>query len=261
MNRMTVLNNLYNEFAAYYATITNDRDFKTQMQCILDTYDAGSPCNDLLELFAGQSFHSIEAMKQGAEIWAIDSSADMKELAIANGFNKAGQYVVGNLPEAVSAMAEAPRFDCVLCLFNGICNLNTEGLSRLFKALKEVVSEKGKVFLELQDLFYMMEYVSDPSVHYHDVAHGDYAMIKYAWPAEKIKWNPYSFTAEVPVKMMIQSWQGTQLKDFTSTDHIHSTEVVLFLAGLAGFKGKILSEEEPWKTAFQFSVVLELSLA
>ncbi len=123
-----MLNNLYKEFAAYYATITNDRDFKGQIKCILDTYDAESPCNTLLELFAGQSVHSIEAMRQGTDSWAVDSSTEMKELAIANGFNNAGQYVVGNLPEAILDFAAAPKFDCVLGLFNGICNLTTEGL-------------------------------------------------------------------------------------------------------------------------------------
>lgn len=255
-----MLNNLYKEFAAYYATITNDRDFKAQMQCILDTYNEASPCTAMLELFAGQSAHSIEAMRRGIEVWAVDSSTEMKDLALANGFNHADHYVVGNLPEAVSEFAAAPRFDCVLALFNGICNLTTGGLFDLLMALKEVLNARGKAFVEFQDLFYMMEYVGNAGVQYQDIIHTNGDLIKYAWPADKIKWNPYSFTAEVPVKMMIQSWRGTQLKEFTSTDHIHSAEVVLFLASLAGFKGRILTEEEPWKSCFEFSVVLELSL-
>ncbi|WP_442587804.1 hypothetical protein ACSBL2_17300 [Pedobacter sp. AW31-3R] len=155
-------NKLYKEFASYYAAVV-DRDFKEQMGQILVEYNLTHPCRNMLELFAGQSLHSISSYQfKKIDTWAVDSSAEMKTLAIQNGFKNPDQYIVGNLPEALLSLKHKINFDCILALFNGVCNLDTKALYDLLALLKILLNNYGKVFLEYHDIFYIMKYLEDP---------------------------------------------------------------------------------------------------
>lgn len=248
-------NDLYKEFADYYAAVL-ERDFKGQMELLLGEFTAAHPCRNMLELFAGQSLHSISADEFAVlDNWAVDSSAEMKALAIGNGFKRAEQYLVGNLPEALSPLKHKMRFDCIFALFNGVCNLEVKALYELLSQMKILLNTYGKIFLEFHDLYYIMKYMEDPRIDYQEVKDKHGNLLKFAWPSDTIKWNSYSFTAEVPVRIMTDE----QSIDFYSIDHLHSTELILFLAGLVGLQGRILTEEERWKATFPCMIVLELS--
>ena len=254
-------NKLYKEFASYYADVTNDRDFKSQLELILDTYDSANPCKSFMELFAGQSLHSVEALKKpDIDVWAIDSSTEMKQIALAEGFKNPAQYIVGDLPEAILNCPENAKFDCITCLYNGLSILNIENVFQLLKNCKQKLNDHGKLFVEMHDIFLMTEYLSDPQIRYTEVTNSKGELIKYAWPSGKIKWNAYNYRAEVPVQFLIQSSQRTDTIEFTSYDHIYSTEHIIFLAGLLGFEARILTETPAWIEFFGSSIILELSI-
>jgi hypothetical protein len=254
-------NKLYKEFASYYADVTNDRDFKAQLELILSTFESGNPCISFLELFAGQSLHSIEALKKpDIDVWAIDSSSEMKQIALAEGFKNPAQYIVGDLPEAILSCPDNIKFDCITCLYNGLSILNIENVFQLLKNCRQKLSDHGKMFVEMHDIFLITEYLSNPQIRYTEVTNSRGELIKYAWPSGKIKWSPYNYRAEVPVQFLIQSSQRTDTIEFTSYDHIYSTEHIIFLAGLIGFEAKILTETQSWAEFFGGSIILELSI-
>ncbi|KIO76591.1 hypothetical protein TH53_14210 [Pedobacter lusitanus] len=151
-------NKLYKEFASSYAAVTNNRDFKAQLELLLNTYQPEQPCQSFIELFAGQSYHSIAAIQKGTmDVWAVDSSLEMKQLAVAEGFLNPEQYIVGDLPGSIAA--HPVKFDCVACLYSGLSTLPMQAVYELLQNIRPLLSNKGKVFIELHDIFYTMEYV------------------------------------------------------------------------------------------------------
>jgi hypothetical protein len=256
-------NKLYKEFASYYVAATNDRDFKNQLELILDTYDAENPCRSILELFAGQSLHSIEATKNpDMDVWAIDSSSEMKQIALAAGFNNPDKYIVGDLPEAILDCVDQVKFDCITCLYHGLSNLTKTAVFDLLNNCKKILNSNGKLFIELHDIFYMMQYIANPQIHYTEVENAKGEQIKYAWPSDKIEWDPYTFTAKVPVKFLVQSPQRQRVDtiEFTSTDHLYSTEDIVFLANLLGYNCRIMTTHPSWGKYFEKEIILELSI-
>lgn len=253
-------NTLYNEFSNFYAAMSNDRDFGGQLDYLLNTFSNNHPCRSLLELFAGQSLHGIAAQKKGTiNVWAADSSAEMKELALINGFKDPNQYLVGHLPGVITKFNPINKIDCILCLYHGLSNLKIESVHQLFKSLKKVLNKKGKIFVEIHNISKLMEYVEAPHVHKELLQMDANSTIQYAWPSEKIKWSPYSFSAIVPIKVYLSSAAGTKALELFSQDRIYSAEDIQFIAGLLGYKSKILTDEMTDRTPFGHSIILELS--
>lgn len=254
-------NKLYKQYASSYAAVTNNRDFKGQLELILQTYQPENPCQSFIELFAGQSLHAIEAFKKGdIEVWAADSSQEMKELAVSQGFLKPDHYIVGYLPESILNNTGNVKFDCIACLYSAFSAIPMHKVFDLLFYIKPLLSDKGKIFIELHDVFYTMEYVANPVVTYKEVQNSAGELIKYAWPSGKIKWDHFSHTAEVPITFNIQSAAHSETVEFTSTDHIYSAEEIIFMANLLDYNSRILSTDPVWEDKFPGGIVLELSL-
>ena len=252
---------LYKEFAPYYAAASGERDFKNQLASILSTYTTESPCNSFLELFAGQAAHSLEAQKnQDLDVWATDSSREMKQLAIKNGFKNPDQYILGNLPESVLKFSENTKFDCITCLYNGLSNLTTREVYELFANSKPLLNTRGKIFIEMHDVGRIMEYITDPQIHFTEVQTTEGEPFKFAWPSGKIKWDNYSYTAKVPVQFLIPTSKRIDTIEFTSIERIYSVDEVRFIAELLGYNCKILTEDPLWQINFPTGMILELSL-
>lgn len=253
-------NKLYKEFASYYAAMSNHRNFTGQLDFILASYPPESPCRSLLELFAGQSLHSIAALKKGdINVWAIDGSPEMKALAISNGFKNPDQYIVGDLPEAILEVNRI-KFDCVTCLYHGLSNLTPQKLYEALSNIKKVLNPNGKIFLEIHNIYMIMGYLNSPVIHYEEIQDFPGETVRYAWPSGPIRWNPLNFNAEVPIKLIIQSSKGIETIEFISDDRIYSAEEIAFIGELHGYHTKILNHEVPGRVNFGNSVVLELSL-
>lgn len=256
-------NKLYQEFAGYYAAMSNHRDFKGQLDCILDLYDPKAPCRSLLELFSGQSFHSIEAFNKGnIDVWAIDSSSEMKNLALRSGFQKAEQYIVGLLPEAILSYNGKEKFDCILCLYHGLSNMTMKQVYETLGHLKNLLSENGKLFIEIHNIEKIMEYLTSPMVHEEEIqtSGGADLVVKYAWPSEKISWNCFDYNAIVPIKLILESSSGAETIELTSQERIFSTEEIIFIAELLGYNTRILTDEISGRVHFGNSIILELSV-
>lgn len=256
-------NKLYQEFASYYAAMSNQRDFKGQMDCILDLYAPEEPCRSMLELFSGQSFHSIEALGKGnIDVWAIDSSPEMKELALRAGFQKAEQYIVGNLPEALLASTDQVKFDCILCLYHGLSNMTMKGVYEALGYLKNLLNKKGKLFIEVHNIEMIMEYLTSPTSRMEELQTSGNTdiVVKYAWPSAKVIWNPLDYNAIVPIKLTLESSTGIENIEFISQERIFSAENVMFIADLLGYNSRILTDEVPGRIHFGNSVILELSI-
>ncbi|MCX2486789.1 hypothetical protein [Pedobacter sp. MR2016-24] len=252
-------NKLYDEYAEYYAAITDDRDFEKQLDCILSLYE-GVKCENLLELFAGQAKHSIAALKRYINVWAIDSSKNMKRIALKKGFIKEDQYLIGYLPECMLNINSEVKFDCILCLYNGLSNLNIESVYNLLTNAKDRLSGKGRIIIEMHNIEGIMRYVAEPQINSVDLINERNEQIIYEWPSDKVIWDPYSFKANVPVKVRVDSNGIQSIYDLSTIDYIYGLDEIAFLGKLIGLKSRILSEDENWSNIYQNSVILEMSL-
>lgn len=252
-------NKLYKEFASYYAAMSNHRNFKGQLDYILQSYSPEQPCSTMMELFAGQSLHSIAALEKGdIDVWALDGSPEMKELALSEGFKNPDQYIVGDLPESILECVGKVKFDCILCLYHGICNLTIVDAYELLKNLKKVLNNNGKVFLEIHNIYKIMEYIGSPGTRYVETTTSKGETIKFAWPSGPIRWNTYDYNAEVPVEIIIESEKGTETIDFVSEDRIYSAEGIDFIGSLLGYECRVMIHDVPGREHFGQSVILEL---
>ncbi|MCC8423662.1 class I SAM-dependent methyltransferase [Mucilaginibacter sp. UR6-11] len=247
-------------FADYYAKMSNDRNFKGQLECILNSYGQ-NPNLHLLELFAGQALHGIEASQRGnIDVWAIDSSEEMKQLALDNGFKNTDQYLVADLPEGLLKCEGNVLFDCVICLYHGLSNLNIEAVFTLLGHVKKLLNVNGKIFIELHNINKLMSYIENPEIHFEELQTSYDEKLQYAWPGGKIQWSPYSYEAEVPIKLNIKLQSTRETIELTSRDYIYSADEIKFLAHLLGYKTKILTNESEGRPHFGNSVLLELSI-
>ncbi|PWG80222.1 class I SAM-dependent methyltransferase [Pararcticibacter amylolyticus] len=250
---------IYRDSAYYYSQITNDRDFSAQVDFLLKQFPPEHPCSSLLELFAGQALHAIEAQKWGIDAWAIDNSKEMKPLAIEGGFSEPAQYILGDLPGAISECRGKTMFDCILCLYHGFSNLSMHDAYNLIINLKSILNPGGRIFVETQNVALLMDRLSAPGIRMEELDNSGDEVIKYAWPGGPIRWDPYSFTADVPVQLIISSSGSTRIREFISQEHMYSAENLLFLASLLGLEGRVLTDSSPGRNSFPGSVLLELS--
>jgi len=257
---------LYKQFASYYAGVTSDRNYKGHIALILDSFEPERPCLTFMELFAGQALHGLEAAKnKDIDLWALDSSAQMKDIAIMEGFEKPNQYIVGALPEAILECAGKVIFDGMIALSCSITYLDKAALYQLLKNTKETLRKKGKIFIETYDNISFMGEVEQSIAHtgtyswFPDIQTPNGEIVRLAWPSEKIRWNANSYSIEIPVKLYIVSEKGTETVEFISKQHIHSAEDIIFVGNLLGYSSKILSADAQWKTTFDNNVVIELT--
>jgi len=251
-------NKLYDEYADYYAAITDDRDFEKQLDCILSLYE-DLKCENLLELFAGQAKHSIAAIKHQINTWAVDSSEKMKSIAMQNGFVTEGHYLTGYLPESLEYIHSDIKFDCILCLYNGLSNLNMESVYNLLSSAKKLLSENGRIIIEMHNIQGIMQYVAEPQINSINVINERNEQITYEWPSDKIEWNNFCFKAIVPVKVKVNVNGKQEIYYLNTIDYIYGLDEIAFLGKLLGFKSRILSESEEWSSSYPNSLILELT--
>lgn len=252
---------LYKKFAEYYVAINNSRDYKTELDCILKSYDPEYPCGSFIELFAGQASHSIAAFRKGnMDVWAIDSSSDMKRIAVSQGFKNPDHYIIGDLPGEILNIPSIVKFDCVACLCYGLSNLNVTDMFYTLNHVKMLLNKKGKFFIEIHNIAEVLTYINSPIVNFEEFKDSGGKMINYAWPGGKIIWNAHSYQAEVPITLLIPTDDGIEKVEVVSKEHIYSTDYILFIANLLGYSGKILSQEPLWNETFRDSIMLELTI-
>ncbi|WP_158797437.1 hypothetical protein [Pedobacter sp. L105] len=258
-----MIDRLYQQYAGYYAGVTSDRSYKDHLDYIINSFSPEQPCQSFLELFAGQALHSIEALKRkDIDVWAIDSSAEMKQLALEGGFEKPDQYLVGLLPDAILAFAGKVKFDCILSSSCSISYLNKKEVYQLLQNSKELLHKNGKVFIEMYDIISFMEGSHFSAYGYSwfpKVQNTAGEIIRLMWPSGKIKWDQNSYSVSIPVKLMVESSKGTDVTEFISEQHIHSAEDIIFIADLLGYTNKVLSNDIELKNSFDNGVVIELT--
>jgi hypothetical protein len=253
---------LYSEYAHYYEIIGSDRDFVKQFALIksLLPQPAGKTC--ILELFAGPAYHAVVAAQDVShEVWAIDSSAEMKTIAAGAGFDP-GRYIVGDLPRAVGELPAGKKFDCVICLRYSLGYLDINETFLLLSALAERLSANGRIFIELHEISGVIDSMRSTEIHVRSATSRDDEAVECTWPDGNISWSKSSYLAAMNVSLKISSPAGiTKEASFVSKENIHSAELLGFLAGRCGLRCAVVAEKYTFADVgadFKNSILIEL---
>lgn len=141
---MTAGNALYDEHAAMYAVIADDRDFAAEI-CRMGALDLGARAR-FVELFAGPAFHSRALLATGwrGEAQAIDVSAQMAALAQILGFS--GEY---HCTDAIDGVRQLDCADIICIPRFSIVLVDAAYVMQLFGAVRKVLRETSRFFVEI----------------------------------------------------------------------------------------------------------------
>lgn len=229
-----MIGHFYTEYAEYYAVIANDRNFSKECRKIISFLNLNEEFN-MLEIFAGPAYHSIELTKQGINTWAIDLSKEMKSIAVVRGFRNPGHYLSGKLPNELDNLKK--QMDCVLCMRYSIGYLNRKEVFVLLNKMKTILKYKGLIFIELHRINDLLSNYDNAAIKKRTSKMPGGEEIECTWPHGKIKWASTDFVAKMDVAVKINGSDKMSInKMFKSVEYIYSFDELNFMASLLGYK-------------------------
>lgn len=202
---------LYQNHPRLYNLVANDRDFGSEIDCIIDLLEYSPRL--ALETFAGQALHAQQLENRGITSYALDRSNEMKSEA----FNSEN-YLLGELPDAISIFLKQFEFDLILAMRFGIGHLNHDELRRFLCMAKSVLSDHGTIVLEVHRNIAPDHQFSDLEILARKTISEEYGDITCYWPYGKIDWTGNKAT--MPVKISYTIPKYTELL-FTAPEYIH----------------------------------------
>ncbi len=119
----------------------------------------------VLDIGAAAGCHSIILQKKGYSITALEKSYLASEILLKRGIQRVINKDIFEFDEG--------SFDTILLLMNGAGIAETlNGLERLLKHLKTILSENGQILIDSSDISYLFE--EDDGSKWVDLANPDY---------------------------------------------------------------------------------------
>lgn len=138
----------------------------------------------VLDVGAGSGCHSLELMKMGREVVAIDISALSVEVMTDRGVDA---RQVDFFDETF-----AERFDTIIMAMNGIGIVGrVERLPEFFKRAKLLLNPGGRILLDLSDLKYVFE--NEDGSFDIDLAVGYYGEVDYAMKYRTVQGDSFDW--------------------------------------------------------------------
>lgn len=234
-----MIDSLYTKYADYYYEIAKDRNFSKECEFINTIVNKKNKIK-ILELFAGPAYHSIEFKNNFKGItWAIDSSNEMRKLALKYGFEKSNQYIIDALPSAIENIN--CKFDCIICMRYSLGYLDREELFILLKKLKQKLSKGGKIFFELHKIDNVVSNLNNISIQKRTIVMKTGESVECFWPYDEINWSADDFEAKMNVKIKVSKEKNTLFeKTFQSLEIIYSVEEIKFISSILKYKWTLL---------------------
>ena len=220
---MPELDNLsfYDQHPDIYHVLTGHRDMRREINRYrLDPCQAGRT----VELFAGPAYHSCELARRNwsGELWAIDASARMKELAISRGFPDGERYLVGDVVERMQAMTDAT---CVLIPRMSLGLIHPEQASQLVKSVADSLVPGGSAYIELYRIDSLMTRLRQATATPRQIMQGRREFI-YCSPARAPRWDQHAWHVWIPASITIREGTQQRVLEFESEEWLYTVSDV-----------------------------------
>ncbi|MGY0427242.1 MAG: class I SAM-dependent methyltransferase [Polaribacter sp.] len=219
-----MIRDFYGKYAHYYDIISNDRNFSEQIVLLKKTIQSNNKnIYNFLELFAGPARHSIAASThEDINIFAVDNSQEMQDLAMEIGFPDRSKYWVSDFPlDKKFDNINAIKFDCVLCLRYSIGYLNRKSILELLMSLKNRLKSDGKIIMELHNISNMMMSMKGTDIHKRIATSKYDETVECLWPDGEIVWSNIDYLAKMNVSVNIKKNNKEKTLKFLSEENIY----------------------------------------
>ncbi len=238
---MKSIDDLYTKNAAIYDKISNDRDFSEQSRRLINYFKLDN--KNVVDLFSGPGRHIKSFNDNGANCIGVDSSQEMRRIAISNKFACEEDYVCLKLP-ARSWPKNVNNVHAFL-LFRYSCGyLTISELNELvIKCIKISPNGSGVLIIELHSMKNAHNGFLDLDIIERECFF-EGGNIKCRWPSSKPLYDDLSSQVAMPVE--IDVYNGNKLKEslkYVSKESIHSFETIQFIANINGLKSEVVNDE------------------
>jgi len=192
--------------------------------------------SSILELFAGPAYHGkVFATKFNANVFCIDYSSKMKEIACADNSMKPSNYIVGKIPDifqfsnSINVLKNG-SMDCILILRYSLGYLEPEQVEHLFNVLASLLKPGGVIFIELHCLELLHNSLNDLKIKDRQVKLDDNKRLRCVWPNGPILWSKSDWKVQMPV--LIEIFEGQEKKDvhnLVSSEYIYTSRDMEYL--------------------------------
>lgn len=216
----------YNKFAIIYDNLMYDCDYEKWSQYLLSEVNSLNKENySGVELACGTGTLTIAMKKAGLDIFGIDISEDMVDIAKSKTKkeNEKIEYIVG---DACSFVSAKPLDFATMCL-DSVSYIEKDKLQILFNNIYASLSEDSIFLFDISSEYKLLNYISD-NVFYEDADD-----ITYLWTneiAEDESWVQFD------IAFFVKNNEGTYNRfDEEHKLYVYSKEEIIFALKKAGF--------------------------
>ncbi len=228
---------LYGDEAGLYALLAEDRDFTAQARFLAAVGFEKAAGGRFLELFAGPARHAQELVRHhGIASTAVDSSSEMKALAMAAGAYAPDRYVVARHPPLPPIGELGGPFGAASILRYSVGYLEPVELLALLRGLRSVLLTHGRLVVEVHDLALVRSDFRALGIRERIMRSDDGTAIRCVWPKGELRWRADDWVVEMDV--LIQRLNGDRVVaeyELCSVERIYARSEIVALAAASGF--------------------------
>jgi SAM-dependent methyltransferase len=226
------MNNNFDLYSKYYDLLNNNKDYNAEAKYIYSCINSqSSKAKSILEFGSGTGIHGLILQKMGFDIYGLERSQQMVDIARLNGF-KCEQA-------DITKFDMDRKFDVVISLFHVISYINdNDSLIKVFRNALKCLNSEG---LFIFDIWYTPAVCHQkPEIRIKKVESSELSIIRIAEPEIHTNNN----VVDVNYSILIKNKKTEKLTEFQEKHpmrHFSIPEISL-LATLTGFE--ILKTEE-----------------
>lgn len=167
----------YSELANYYDLLMFDVDYKKWTQYIMDIFSKyGKNPSNILDIACGTGRITIELASLGYKMTGVDISEEM--LSVAENNMRNSKHRATFIKQDMVNISIKEKFDCVLCLCDGVNYVEEYELIKYFQNVYNVLNDNGIFIFDISTL-YKLQHILGNNTYYYEVDD-----ICYVWENE-----------------------------------------------------------------------------
>lgn len=219
------MNQLYSHFADCYDVISEDRNFANECTTLLSYISKPVEKLSFLELFAGPAYHGAELKKRGADVMCIDSSKEMKDMAMTYHTISDQEYIVGALPDSLHFLPLNKTFDLITIMRFSLGLIPPKAMEKLLESIHDKLAVDGLLAIELHRLNLLTADLNDLTIRSRTYPTRDgKGTIRCEWPSGPIRWDENALKVEMPVNIIVKQDGHIEEQVTVSHEHIYLLE-------------------------------------
>lgn len=228
----SAIDGFYEEEAAAYALVSEDRDFAAQAAFLFREVATAPSDGRFLELFAGPARHSFEMRKlSDLDCIAIDAAAGMKKVAVAAGSVPESSYIVARIPPLPALDG---TFVGASLLRYSVGYLSPAEVIMLLTDLKRYLLPGARLCFELHDLDLLRDDFADLAIRERTIVDANGSGVRCVWPNGRLRWSSDDWIVEMDVLVqLLAAGKVVRERQFTSVERIYAVSELVFLAQMA----------------------------